>query len=252
MLKTGPSSSQSERCSSERPIQSPLRVPIISTVCAMAHLPLPGAVEVVGSARGPIVPIRKEHYSGRTMSQDLPTTSYALLGLLTFGDDLTGYELKQRADRTLRFYWVSPAMSQVYTELARLAAARLREPPGTRAPTGGRRSTGSPTKGREALAAWLRERAGGVPDPQAPGRAAAADRSPGRAAATTIALLRATTSTRSPRAGPSWRRCAESLHGRDEPGQPFRHPSLVADWGLEYFDGERAIVEKLLGRLREG
>ena len=36
------------------------------------------------------------------MSQDLPTTSYALLGLLTFGDDLTGYELKQRADRTLR------------------------------------------------------------------------------------------------------------------------------------------------------
>ena len=52
------------------------------------------------------------------MSQGLPTTSYALLGLLSFGDELTGYELKQRADSTLRFYWVSPAMSQVYTELA--------------------------------------------------------------------------------------------------------------------------------------
>ncbi|MFY9914601.1 MAG: PadR family transcriptional regulator, partial [Nocardioidaceae bacterium] len=51
---------------------------------------------------------------------DLPTTSYALLGLLTLGDELTGYELKQRADRTLRFYWTSPAMSQVYTELGRL------------------------------------------------------------------------------------------------------------------------------------
>ena len=46
------------------------------------------------------------------MGQDLPVTSYALLGLLTFGDELTGYELKQRADATLRFYWVSPAMSQ--------------------------------------------------------------------------------------------------------------------------------------------
>ena len=46
-------------------------------------------------------------------AQDLPITSYALMGLLTFGDELTGYELKQRADNTLRFYWQSPAMSQV-------------------------------------------------------------------------------------------------------------------------------------------
>jgi hypothetical protein len=38
------------------------------------------------------------------MSQDIPVTGYAILGLLTFGDELTGYEVKQRADRTLRFY----------------------------------------------------------------------------------------------------------------------------------------------------
>src|SRR6266508_5614882 len=62
------------------------------------------------------------------MGQELPVTSYALLGLLTFGDELTGYELKQRADITLRFYWVSPAMSQVYTELRRLTDAGLVEP----------------------------------------------------------------------------------------------------------------------------
>ena len=57
---------------------------------------------------------------GQDLSRDLPVTAYALLGLLSFGDSLTGYELKQRADRTLRFYWVSPAMSQVYSELDRL------------------------------------------------------------------------------------------------------------------------------------
>ena len=51
-------------------------------------------------------------------------TAYALLGLLTFGDELTGYELKQRADNTLRFYWVAPAMSQIYSELARLTEPR--------------------------------------------------------------------------------------------------------------------------------
>ncbi len=63
------------------------------------------------------------------MSQDLPptetATGYAVLGLLTFGDELTGYELKQRADSTLRFYWVAPAMSQIYTELARLTSHGL-------------------------------------------------------------------------------------------------------------------------------
>ena len=57
---------------------------------------------------------------GQDLSRDLPMTAYALLGLLSFGDPLTGYELKQRADRTLRYYWVSPAMSQVYSELERL------------------------------------------------------------------------------------------------------------------------------------
>ena len=59
------------------------------------------------------------------MSQDVPVTAYAILGLLTFGDELTGYEVKQRADVTLRFYWVSPAMSQVYTELRRLTGLGL-------------------------------------------------------------------------------------------------------------------------------
>src|SRR5690242_9319504 len=27
----------------------------------------------------------------------------------------------------------------------------------------------------------------------------------------------------------------ESLRGRDEAGQAFRYPAMVADWGLEYF-----------------
>lgn len=51
----------------------------------------------------------------------LPNTSYALLGLLSFDEAMTAYELKQRADRTLAFFYWSPAMSAVYTELERLA-----------------------------------------------------------------------------------------------------------------------------------
>ena len=97
------------------------------------------------------------------MSQDLPVTSYALLGLLTFGDELTGYELKQRADMTLRFYWVAPAMSQIYSELARLTSHGLVEPTtsdGERRRTTTYRITAA---GREALETWIAEGRAGFP-----------------------------------------------------------------------------------------
>ena len=98
------------------------------------------------------------------MSQDLPiATSYALLGLLTFGDELTGYELKQRADNTLRFYWVAPAMSQIYSELARLTSHGLVEP--TTSDGAGRRTTTYriTVHGRAALSDWIAESRVGFP-----------------------------------------------------------------------------------------
>ena len=57
--------------------------------------------------------------------QPFPPTAYAILGLLSFGRELTGYELKQWADDSLRFFYSAPAMSQVYTELERLHEAGL-------------------------------------------------------------------------------------------------------------------------------
>ncbi|MCH7593412.1 MAG: PadR family transcriptional regulator [Chloroflexi bacterium] len=51
---------------------------------------------------------------------DLPRTSYAVLGLLGFGE-MSGYDLKQFADKSIsHFYW-APAKSQVYSELRRLS-----------------------------------------------------------------------------------------------------------------------------------
>lgn len=51
-------------------------------------------------------------------------TAHATLVLLSMGE-ASGYELKRRADSTLRFFFNAPAMSQVYTELDRLTAAGL-------------------------------------------------------------------------------------------------------------------------------
>ena len=182
------------------------------------------------------------------MSQELPTTSYALLGLLTFGDDLTGYELKQRADRTLRFYWVSPAMSQVYTELERLSEHGLvtaREA-GPNKRSSKYRIT---AEGRRSLTRWLEEAPAEFPVLKHPvalrlliGHLVDPEHSK--------QLLREHLEALAARRG-ELEQVRASLRGRDAPGEPFRYPSLVADWGLEYLDGERAVIEKLLLRLDE-
>jgi hypothetical protein len=43
-----------------------------------------------------------------------------------------------------------------------------------------------------------------------------------------------------------------SLEGHDRPGEAFRYPALVADWGRSYFEHERTIIEDLLRRIDEG
>lgn len=91
------------------------------------------------------------------MGQDLPATSYALLGLLSFGPELTGYQLKQWADASLRFFWVAPAMSHVYREVARLEQAGLVV--GRDVVDAGRsvRAYRITAAGQRALATWVRQ-----------------------------------------------------------------------------------------------
>jgi DNA-binding PadR family transcriptional regulator len=54
--------------------------------------------------------------------EEFPTTTYAVLGMLAFGVELSGYELRRWA-LNLRFFYWSPAQSQIYAELRRLLAA---------------------------------------------------------------------------------------------------------------------------------
>lgn len=182
------------------------------------------------------------------MGQGLPVTSYALLGLLTFGDELTGYELKQRADNTLRFYWTSPAMSQVYSELGRLAEHGLVE--AVSADEGGGRPTTRyriTRQGREELRGWMEDEPAGFPVLKHP-----------------VALRLLIGHLLDPAGAAQLLRdylddlerqrkdlddVRESLRGRDGPGEPFRYPALVADWGLAYYDSEARIARDILGRL---
>lgn len=182
------------------------------------------------------------------MSQGLPTTSYALLGLLTFGDELTGYELKQRADSTLRFYWVSPAMSQVYTELARLSELGL---------VSSKQDPGGPTRyqitpaGRTDLERWLAREPVEFPALKHPvalrlllGHLMEPAAVEAMLESYLVALAQRRGELEVVRDG------LQSSVG--QPEDPFRFPRLVADWGLQYYDGERAVIVSLLRRLRIG
>src|SRR4051794_7212766 len=185
------------------------------------------------------------------MSQDLPgtlpTTAYAVLGLLTFGDELTGYELKQRADNTLRFYWVAPAMSQIYTELGRLTEHGYVEAVTSHGQ--GRRTTayGITPAGERALGEWIGESRVGFPTLKHTvllrllvGHASDPERMRRMLEEYVAELADALRDLHQVR---------ESLRGADEPGEPFHYPSVVADWGLDYFAAETRHTKRALARL---
>ena len=181
------------------------------------------------------------------MSQEIPVTGYAILGLLTFGDELTGYEVKQRADITLRFYWVSPAMSQVYTELRRLTGLGL-----VRAATareGGRDVTtyAITEAGQAALRDWMAETPAGFPVLKHPvllrllvGHATEPDQTLQMLEDYVADVARARDDLADVRA---------MLRGADRPGEAFRFPALVAEWGLDYFAAETRHARQAMASL---
>ncbi|MBS2534755.1 PadR family transcriptional regulator [Catenulispora sp. NF23] len=50
----------------------------------------------------------------------LPATSWAVLGMLSFEQELSGYDIKKWADWSLKLFYWSPSFSQIYSELKRL------------------------------------------------------------------------------------------------------------------------------------
>lgn len=58
--------------------------------------------------------------AGDAEAPELPATSRAVLGILSFGEELSGYDIKRWADQSLAFYYWAPSQSQIYTELRRL------------------------------------------------------------------------------------------------------------------------------------
>lgn len=181
------------------------------------------------------------------MSQErpLPTTAHAVLGLLTFGQELTGYEIKQWADSTLRFYWVAPAMSQIYTELGRLRDRGLVDAlesdggPGSRVTTRYRINDA----GMAELRRWLAEEQPEFPVLKHPValRLLLGHLVDPAAVRAMLVEYDAALAER--------RRELQKVLDAIEDDPAFRFPSLVARWGLRYYDAEAEVATEMRGEL---
>jgi DNA-binding PadR family transcriptional regulator len=171
-------------------------------------------------------------------------TAHAALVLLAFGP-ASGYELKQRADDTLRFFFASPAMSQLYAELDRLAGAGLVADRLER--RGGDRETrvfGLTAAGWDELRRWLAD----DPLPVTVFKSHLAMRlvvgylsEPAR--------MRADIATERERTRVE-REALEKVAVELDPAQPeLGWARLVADWGLRYFDSTIEQLDALEGEL---
>ena len=56
---------------------------------------------------------------------NLAATSWALLGMLSYEHELSGYDIRKWIDWSMRFFYGSPAYSQIYSELKKLEKAGL-------------------------------------------------------------------------------------------------------------------------------
>ena len=182
--------------------------------------------------------------AARRQDRTWGATAHAALVLLAFGP-ASGYELKQRADNTLRFFFASPAMSQIYAELDRLTEAGLVADHRER--RGGERETrvfSLTPDGRAELRRWLaadpvpstvfkshlalRLVVGYLSDPDRVRTDVATERERVRAETDALARVAATLDPNDPELG--WAR-------------------LVADWGLRYFADTVTQLDDLAVRL---
>ena len=89
---------------------------------------------------------------------NLAATSWALLGMLSYEYELSGYDIRKWIDWSMRFYYGSPAYSQIYSELKKLeqldlVTSRVESTGGTR----NRRLYKITQAGLDAVTKWASE-----------------------------------------------------------------------------------------------
>ncbi|MGH2720099.1 MAG: PadR family transcriptional regulator [Actinomycetota bacterium] len=101
----------------------------------------------------PLPPMTRPH--PRPAGRDVPSTTWAVLGMLTFGE-MSGYDVGKLIDRSISRFGFQPARSQVYASLRRLVALGwATERAVTQRDRPDKRVYRVTTDGEQALRGWL-------------------------------------------------------------------------------------------------
>ena len=175
----------------------------------------------------------------------LPTTSYAVLGLLSFGEALSGYEIRKWAENMRFFYW-SPAQSQIYSELRRLSDRGYVEPSEVA-------QTGKPDKrlyaitaaGEAELSRWLAEEEN---EPTVMKHGVALKLYFGHMTSPDVLAEMLERFVDECREMMGQLAVVQEFM-EDDPR--FARAALVTEWGYQHYSNEVEMARKLLGRLTE-
>lgn len=177
---------------------------------------------------------------------DLPATSRAVLGILSFEEELSGYDVKRWADQSLAFFYWAPSHSQIYAELRRLeklglATSRVEQTHEAKS----RRVYAITDAGRRRIRAWA-----DAVEPEAVVlknpvllRVWAAHNSDPRRLRRMLEEHRADAASRAEQAA------THAEHSADVPAWHF--PSVVLEWSERYYRDEAARIDWLLERLSD-
>ncbi|MEV5828991.1 PadR family transcriptional regulator [Spirillospora sp. NPDC052242] len=177
---------------------------------------------------------------------NLPPTSWAVLGLLSFGEELSGYDLKKWADWSLKFFYWSPSFSQIYGELKRLekvgyATSRVELTESTR----GKRVYAITQDGLDAVTRWARE---APVEPPVLKHGVMLRAWLGHLM--TPERLREVLEEHGAYAAKMSRRAEADAEGAAEVAE-WAYPELVLRWSARYYEAERELTRRMLADLDE-
>lgn len=178
------------------------------------------------------------------VDRPLRSTSWAVLGLLSFGSELSGYDLKKWADWSLRFFYWAPSFSQIYAELRKLedlgyTTSRELDPAGGR----GTRLYAITPSGVAAISHWL---ADGPADPVVLKHAVMLRMWLGHL--TDPDQLRRTLAEHRDLSEKMRAKAKQDAEGAArEPG--WAYPELVLRWSQDYYAAERDRAERMIADL---
>ncbi|MFF2505439.1 helix-turn-helix transcriptional regulator [Streptomyces sp. NPDC058067] len=177
----------------------------------------------------------------------LPATSWAVLGLLSFGEELSGYDLKKWSDWSLRFFYWSPSFSQIYSELKRLEQAGYATSRMVAQETGTRdkRVYRITEEGMEAVRTWARE---APVDPPVLKHGPMLRLWLGHLLE--IQQMREVLARHREFAETMRQRAEEDMEGA-KANEAWSYPTLTLKWAERYYASERDLAEAMLADIEE-